>query len=323
MISKYREAWRSLRDTLQRGANYLTSDDHEFWNDYPERPVFWAWRALHESVQYRRDWGAEAVAHYREIQQGADVTRLDIGSELSIFVADTRVNRSRGNERFMADADFAALRDWLAGLHQPGVLVLGQPLVTLAENSIISPIGGILTDHNLPWFRQYDELARALRACRHDVLVLCGDVHFGRIARFVYEGSDVEPVLVHEVVSSGMTVLPSAKSHFAIHAGEFGSFPAGRPHRPPHDPVIPVEYLRTVPPQPDDPAGTENHFMTLTFVRHPSGSGVLVGVRAWFVNRDHAAAEPFLGWHHFIALDVGRPPDRRIGRGAGDHPCVP
>ena len=50
MIAKYRQTWLNLDDLMQRGANYLTSDDHEFWNDYPERPLIWAWRALYQSL---------------------------------------------------------------------------------------------------------------------------------------------------------------------------------------------------------------------------------------------------------------------------------
>lgn len=128
IIAKYRQTWRNLDDMLQRGANYMTSDDHEFWNDYPERPLIWGWRALYESVEYRRDWGREAAAHFREIQEGANVTQLDIGTELSIFIADTRVNRQRDGVRFMSARDFDTMIEWIRGLRMPGVLVLGPLL---------------------------------------------------------------------------------------------------------------------------------------------------------------------------------------------------
>lgn len=330
-IAKYRRSWVALQQMLQLGANYLTSDDHEFWNDYPERPVFWAWPELHRSVQYRRDWGNEALAHYREIQQGANVTQLDIGEELSIFIADTRVNRGRGSHRFMAPNDFERMFNWIRDLQRPGVLVLGQPVLT----SAISRIGenpahyaGIATgdpvvniaaevvsrtvaDHNLPHYQQFDDLVSVLRdRCRHDLLILAGDVHFGRVARFSYQWKDIEPVYVHEVVSSGMTVLPGARNRFQIRSDFRGAvrwFPPGRGYHPLTHTQI--EYLRTIPGRADDPHGSENHFVTLSFARHPSGSGLIVGIRAWLVNRPpEGAPGPARAWTEFISMDVGRPP---------------
>lgn len=74
-----------------------------------------------------------------------------------------------------------ALLDWVGSLTCPGVLVVGQPVLAKAEGR--APWGEH-SDWNLPAFDQYPGLVRALSSAPHDILVLSGDVHFGRIATF-------------------------------------------------------------------------------------------------------------------------------------------
>ena len=311
MIAKYRQTWLNLKQMLQVGANYLTSDDHEFWNDYPERPLIWGWRALYQSLQYRRDWGREATAHFREIQQGANVTQLDIGTELSIFIADTRVNRQRDGVHFMSAEDFDTMIQWIRGLRMPGVLVLGQPLLTRPRNRKNIAVDVITTDHNLPYFVQYDDLMNALSWwCYHDLLVLAGDVHFGRIARCnIPRFPDIYPAVVYEVVASAMTVLPTAKGRFEIGPNGQG-FPNTFP--PYHNRYLNsmgsrVMYEQVAPRTADDDEGTENHFMTLQFTKHPVGRGIEVNVHAWLVNREPDGELPASAWTYTCSLNVDRP----------------
>lgn len=311
MIAKYRQTWLNLQQMLQVGANYLTSDDHEFWNNYPERPLIWGWRALYQSLQYRRDWGREATAHFREIQQGANVTQLDIGTALSIFIADTRVNRQRDGLHFMSPEDFDTMIQWIRGLRMPGVLVLGQPLLTRPTSRKYIAVDVIATDHNLPYFVQYDDLMNALSWwCYHDLLVLAGDVHFGRIARFnIPRSPDIYPAVVHEVVASAMTVLPTAKRRFEIGPNGQGfpnTFPPYR-NRDLNSVGSRVTYEQVVPRMADDDDGTENHFITLQFTSHPAGRGIEVNVQAWLVNRDPDGRLPASAWTYTSSLDVDRP----------------
>lgn len=316
-ISKYRLTWTRLEHMLQRGANVTTSDDHEFWNDYPERPAP-VWPALRQSVQYRNDWKAEAIAHFQAIQRGSPVEQIDIGEDLSIFVADTRINRDRDGIRFMSQRDFQAMIQWVRGLRTPGVLVLGQPLLERPEGWLSVDYGDFefelaRSDYNLPHFVQYDDLVRALSWwCYHDLLVLAGDVHFGRIARFsILRTPDIYPVVVHEVVSSAMTVLHSAKRRFEIGPNGEGFpnlFPPYR-NRQPNEFGSPVTYERVVPPMENDDRGTENHFMTLEFTRHPGGRGVEANIRAWLVNREPSPGGglPDSAWTYTCSLDADRP----------------
>jgi hypothetical protein len=135
-------------------------------------------------------------------------------------------------------------------------------------------------------------------------------VHFGRIARFsIPRSPDIYPAVVHEVVSSGMTVLPSAKGRFEIGPSGQG-FPAiFPPYRNRYLNALGsrVTYEQVVPGMAEDENGTENHFMTLQFTRHPRGQGIEVNIRAWLVNRDPDGRLPASAWTYTCSLDVDRP----------------
>jgi hypothetical protein len=193
----------------------------------------------------------------------------------------------------------------------PGVLVLGQPVLTRPVSRKNIAVDVITTDRNLPHFVQYDDLINALSWwCYHDLLILAGDVHFGRIARFnIFRSPDIYPAVVYEVVSSGMTVLPSAKNHFEIGPSGQGFpniFPPYR-NRNLNLSGSRVTYEQVVPRMADDENGTENHFMTLEFARHPSGRGIDVNIRAWLVDRDPDGRLPGSAWTYACSLDVDRP----------------
>src|SRR6266404_7725994 len=97
---------------------------------------------------------------------------------VSFFIADTRSNRSANTDQFMNEPDLAAIENWIANLSGPGVLCVGQP--------VFARPGGFLskwTDFGLPDFRnQYARLVRAIAATQHNIVIITGDVHYGRIA---------------------------------------------------------------------------------------------------------------------------------------------
>jgi hypothetical protein len=114
------------------------------------------------------------------------------------------MHRERGTERFMLDADLDRLVEWLAGLRCPGVLVLGQPLhaIPVSRWKGLFETIDIITDINLPAFTQFARLAQALQRAPHDVCVLSGDVHFGRVASVeLFREGDIEPMRLFEVHS--------------------------------------------------------------------------------------------------------------------------
>ncbi len=96
---------------------------------------------------------------------------------LSIFVGDVRMARTEDRLRVMEPAQYDALRTWVHGLAGPGILVLGQPIFATEAG-----LKGYVADWSLPDFRQYRDLVGLLVSTPHDIIVLTGDVHFGRAA---------------------------------------------------------------------------------------------------------------------------------------------
>ena len=187
---RYRQYWGDdfYREALQTCPNFITCDDHEYWNDYPEKqihlPQTW-------DVRNRKKYGRGADDLYYQYQYclNPDQARwytLTI-EPVSFFVADTRSEREYCNEKgtshFMSEEQWAALEAWQEALQGPGVLVLGQPLFQEDGNFL---------DHSLSNFpKDYARLWRVLerslagdnhQQTPHDILILSGDIHTGRYA---------------------------------------------------------------------------------------------------------------------------------------------
>ena len=173
----YEKTWdpesleRGFAAILARGPTYFLADDHEFWNNAPSKSF-----AVHTWTDGgRAHWWKIARALYERFQSDDAAVTFAIG-RLSFFLADTRVNRA--GERFMRPADLAALDAWIAHLDGPGVLAIGQPLFTEKAGNV----GGTFGDWALPNFRQYEALVQSLVRSTHSIVVVTGDVHFGRIS---------------------------------------------------------------------------------------------------------------------------------------------
>jgi len=232
---------------LKHGANFFSSDDHEFWNNAPDLGLNVPWFTL---TQNRRDqWWAIATTLYQIFQTvpGGPV-RFNI-DPLSFCICETRFNRGHGggDDNFMAPANLQAIGQWMAGLNGPGILVLGQPF--FAES-------GSIKDYGLPDFhRQYEELKGYLRQSQHSIVVLTGDVHFGRIAV-----TGLRPELgtkLYEVISSPMQLVPGARGTYAAAPPVFGQVSSEL-----------------------DFSHGDNHFLTLEFTA-PSPQRVSMFPRYW------------------------------------------
>lgn len=164
-----------FRHFLQNGANFFTSDDHEFWNNAPDAATLIrdSW-----SPEGRYNWMKIAKSLLEIFQSKKSRTVFSVGS-LSFFIIDTRVNRDASRMSFMSAQDLAALADWVRNLKGAGVLVVGQPVFS----SKAGYLKGTFGDWNLPDYAQYADFARILNSTKHSIAVLTGDVHYGRIAR--------------------------------------------------------------------------------------------------------------------------------------------
>ncbi len=219
---RYEQYWRdpAYQEVLRATPNFFIADDHEFWNDFPERQVHLPRTYTREGREGLRE---AATALYERYQQWANPGRaahysFGIGSPggavppVSFFLADARSQRSdfaSPHPHFFVDEQWKALEAWAAGLQGPGVLVLGQPLYQR---------DGDWKDHSLSNFAEdYGRLCavfeRALLGKAgeqtgssvggqpHDILILTGDIHSCRYCVGTIAGLP-GTADVHELVAS-------------------------------------------------------------------------------------------------------------------------
>lgn len=243
-----------FRGFLQDGANYFSSDDHEFWNNAP------SWASLIRdswSAEGRANWMDVALSLYKAFQTDKSFITFDIGN-LSFFIADTRMHRSADQTTFMQAGDIGALEAWVGGLRGLGVLVIGQPVLSGRAGW-----QGNLTDWNLPDYTQYGDLIRALDRTQHSILILTGDVHYGRVARCQLR-PEVELI---EVISSPTSLVNKLVG---------GKWNAAPPRYPAFE--VPGTSGRLVNTDANFTL-TDNHFLTLAFSAIAQRTRVLI--KAW------------------------------------------
>jgi len=267
-LSKYLKNWGEpsrYRSLLQEGATYFTSDDHEFWNNFPNPATIIAptW------TQAGRD-EFERVARrmFEDFQsdpaQGVQICRqFNVGS-LSFMIADTRWRRQLGDDTFMPDADLQTVVRWLENLNGPGVLVVGQPVFADPQTGFIGGLKRKFADRSLSDYRQYQELSTALLAAKRSVLILTGDVHYPRVADGVRPGETAEVV---EIIASPAALVAGPHAQTQDAAGRFPSIPvAGK--------SLPVSTV-------DASRHTGDNLLLLDFTETPGR--IQVQLRYWFI----------------------------------------
>ena len=272
----YAQHWRSLGGILNRGGTWLLPDDHEYWNDYPFYDSLIPQLLALKIDKVREAWAAASKDAVRNVQRSPVVETLAIGDDLSICFADLRSHRSK--TQFLPNAEFEKLADWAEALDSPGVLVVPQPLIV--ENNEV--------ERNLRSFPgQYGRLVRALGASGHDVVLLSGDVHFGRIATCKL-GTNGGRLI--EIVSSPLSnltylngIATAKPRHVPTHfPGKDFTIPGSFSHRVRYASHFDVSTKngRLFSAYPKD--RTREHFMTVGFRRSKRGR-VLLSAHAWRV----------------------------------------
>jgi hypothetical protein len=282
LFDKYVANWTQVggedagfRRLLADGANYFCSDDHEFWNNAPNFGGVGLFNTL--TSGQREWWFAEASRLFRAFQSPSALLHLEV-PPLSFCVADTRINRDIRGERFMRDEDLKAVGRWIEGLRGPGVLVVGQPVLVEEKSTIGSLLKKDLTkaivsyvDRDLSHYAQYRELIDHIKSSEHSVVVLTGDVHFGRVARGELKpGSGTEFV---EVISSPMQAVLGDKNEPLF--GSYREAPADH---------FPITESREI-------VHKRNHFATVGFSSAQDGR-VNMRVRTWPILRPGEEALP-------------------------------
>ncbi|MDR4519478.1 MAG: hypothetical protein R3E36_02540 [Nitrosomonas sp.] len=278
----YAESWDLMRSILRRGGTWMLADDHEYWNNYPFLKGINPYLAtLQHDEAFKQRWEAAAKRGVQIVQQIQTLRIFNIGNDISFCIADLRSERTKHG--FMSDAAFQQLLNWTKQLACPGVLVIPQPLIAGK---------GDVNDKNLPDWPQYNELIVALQNGGHDIVVLAGDVHFGRVSQVTIGGSGNKLI---EVIASPISNLSELNGYAASKPDTSSKmFPvapvAGVPANP-------VDYLGTVTtenkwwdlrfPRPR----TTEHLMTVSFYR--DGQSVKMKVYAWDVwNPDRRSGLP-------------------------------
>lgn len=281
----YAKHWQALGSMLARGGSWMLPDDHEYWNDYPFYDGLLPTLFMLKIRKIRNAWRRASMDGVFNVQQSAKIDTFMIGNELSFCVADLRSYRSK--TQFIDNQGFDQLVAWARRLTQPGVLVIPQVLL-VEENKL---------ERNLLSFKkQYGQLITAMASTGHDIVVMSGDVHFGRIAQ-AKMGQNGGRLI--EVVSSPMSNLTGLNSlasdkaktkptHFpdpnAIDVDNFAPQPVQ------YDKSFHVKTKKGFPLSAYWKERTREHFMTISF--HKNTASVGMSVQAWRIRQQDSNRLP-------------------------------
>jgi hypothetical protein len=205
-LEHYLASWFAkdgLGASMQEGVNLFCSDDHELWNNAPFATPIARDTWLKSG---RDDWLAAARGLYTAFQsRSPNPITFSVGP-LSFCLADTRIDRDDQRKNLMTDTSLKKLQGWISGLRGPGALVLGQPLFTKPAGWLKGKVG----DYALQNYAQFEEIAAALNAARHSVVILTGDVHYSRVAK--------------TSLPSGATLAEAISSPLALVGGAAGKW---------------------------------------------------------------------------------------------------
>jgi hypothetical protein len=278
----YAKHWQTLGSMLTRGAVWMLPDDHEYWNDYPFYDSLIPTLFMLKISRVRNAWRSASRDGVFNVQRSAKVDTFGIGNDISFCVADLRSYRSK--TQFIDKAGFKKIVDWATNLTSPGVLVIPQILI-VDENKM---------ERNLLSFKkQYANLLVALASSGHDIVVMSGDVHFGRIAQ-VKLGENGARLI--EVVSSPMSNLTGLNS-FASDTAKAtpDQFPDIKidgltPQKVEYDQAFNVKTKSGFPFSAYWKERTREHFMTVSFYK--SAGTINMSVEAWRIREQDSERLP-------------------------------
>jgi hypothetical protein len=274
-LEQYIRTWsqsKGFASLLADGANYFSSDDHEFWNNAPNRGAY----AVNTwTSSGRRAWLEIARDLYSTFQTSKPITKFSV-PPVSFLLADTRINRDGDRKNFMKPSDLDQVAQWVEQLQGPGVLVIGQPLLQTTTGFFKGQFG----DWNLPDFEQYHRLVDIVGDSPHTLVILTGDVHYGRISRSsLRSGGELI-----EIIASPLSLVDKKVQGRWEKAPP--KFPPVRP-----DTMAPSGLAQGDVVTEASFAPTDSHFLTLEFTRR--GPGALLRVRFWPVFKNQIPPREF------------------------------
>ena len=293
----YAKHWQALGSMLSRGGTWMLPDDHEYWNDYPFYDSLLPTLFMLKLKKIRNTWLGVSRDGVLNVQQSNKVDTFEIGNDLSFCVADLRSYRSK--TQFIDKQGFKKMINWAQGLTKPGVLVIPQVLLT-EKNEL---------ERNLLSFRkQYSQLITAMASSGHDIVVMSGDVHFGRVAQ-VKMGANGGRLI--EVVSSPMSNLTGLNSLAANKAKtKPKQFPDPNAINIPGFEPQTVQYHKDFNVQTKKgflfssywKERTREHFMTVSF--HKNVDSVGMSVQAWRIRQQDSSRLPVKDFKQAFTFDL-------------------
>jgi len=278
VANDYALHWQALGSILSNGGTWMLPDDHEYWNDYPfyksAIPQLQALRLRH----VRKAWDAAATDGVRNVQNSAAFETFSIGKDLSVCIADLRSHRDENG--FTTPAILKKITRWATELRSPGVFVASQPLIVEENKS---------EKNLLSYKQQYAALLQAFATSGHDIVLLSGDVHFGRISTTPLGNEKKGPRLIEIIASplSNLTYLNGIATDKAkskpvnFPAPEVCKLNSWKPSKVAYNKLYHVStkkgnifsaYPRT---------RTREHFMTISFSRDTTSGTINLRANAW------------------------------------------
>jgi hypothetical protein len=187
---------------LQAAPTVATPDDHEYWNDFPRAQphIRTTW-----SESGRAAWQASARSLYDAFQanplDGRAAFELDV-PPLSLFVLDTRTDRTASRARIVAPAALAQFRAWIDRLLRDRLI----GLVASGQSFLDPPAGKLALDLMLANFEDYNAIVGEMRRAFEGgipLVLVTGDVHWGRVVEILDAG---------RMRSAGFEVISSPSS---------------------------------------------------------------------------------------------------------------
>lgn len=281
----YAQSWKALTGMLSKGGTWMLPDDHEYWNDYPFYDSLLPTLFMLRIKKIRHAWRQASRDGVNHIQCTSKVDTFNLGSDLSFCVADLRSYRSK--TQFIDKNGFAQIEQWAKDLTCPGVFVIPQILI-VNENK---------HERNLLSFKtQYGKLLDALSHSGHDIVVLSGDVHFGRISQVQLVDSGAKLIEVVASPMSNLTGANSIASAKAICQPEFFPEPNGKIKSEVANQKVEYDENFHVSTEKGQwfshywKERTKEHFMTIAF--HKEAGEVEMNVRAWRIRDKYSNGLP-------------------------------
>lgn len=200
----------TFADLLSVAPALCLPDDHEYWNNAPHPSPFIqnSWTAAGRAV-----WRRNADMLFDAFQNGsatpgAPATRVDVGP-ISLLALNGRTHRQEDLTASFSPAALTALDGWNADLRSSSrfpLFLTGQSMLDLPS----STFSGATADYMQSNYRDFPRVMGALDALakeRADVLLLTGDVHFGRVSELTPTASLGTQTRLYEVISSPSTLV--------------------------------------------------------------------------------------------------------------------